>query len=319
MMVNSILLSLLTLAQTTVSSAQTFIPAPGNFPAKGDGDFAGGIFSISLSELPKYAGAGGTGPEAPTSPGPKTSGSGPYPAVMTTDSTLPGHTIFAPRTPPAGNLSLPFIAWGNGACMLNAGAYERLLVEIASYGYVIAADGNPTSSGSTSQQSKVQDMRDSLDWAFSGKANKYGNIDLTKVTTAGHSCGGLEAMSTAYHDDRVKRIIMFNIAIFQDDRRYLLQEIKVPVAYLIGGSKDMGYSTSAKDFALLNKGLPKLRANLDTGHGGTFSATNGGKQGKAAVAYLEWQWRDNRTAKDYILNGGLTKDKWLSVEHANWS
>lgn len=222
---------------------QTFQPKPGNFPAKGDGDYAGGIFSIPLSELPQYAGPGGTGPEAPKGAGAKTSGSGPYPAAMTTDSTLPGHTIFAPKTPPAGNLSLPFIAWGNGACMLNAGEYERLLVEIASYGYVIAADGTPTGSGfSSGQQSKVQDMRDSLDWAFAGKAKKYGNIDLTKVTTAGHSCGGLEAMSTAYHDDRVKRIMKFNIAIFQDNRRYLLQEIKVPVAYFIGGSKDMGYT-----------------------------------------------------------------------------
>jgi len=218
-----------------------FVPAPGSFPAKADGDYAGGIFSIPLSELPKYAGAGGTGPEAPKGAGVKTFGSGPYPAAMTTDSTLPGHTIFAPRVPPVGNISLPFIAWGNGACMLNAGEYERLLVEIASYGYVIAADGSPTGGGNG--QSKVQDMRDSVDWAFAGKAKKYGDVDLTKVTTAGHSCGGLEAMSTAYHDDRVKRIIMFNIAIFQDDRRYLLREIKVPVAYLIGGSKDMGYTT----------------------------------------------------------------------------
>jgi hypothetical protein len=234
----NILLPLLGLAPSALSQ---FVPAPGNFPAKADGDYAGGIFSIPLSELPKYAGAGGTGPEAPTGAGAKTSGSGPYPAVMTTDSTLPGHTIFAPKTPPGGNLSLPFIAWGNGACMLNAGEYERLLVEIASYGYVIAADGSPTGGGSA--QSKVQDMRDSVDWAFAGKAKKYGNVDLTKVTTAGHSCGGLEAMSTAYHDDRIKRIIMFNIAIFQDDRRYLLREIKVPVAYLIGGSKDMGYTT----------------------------------------------------------------------------
>jgi hypothetical protein len=37
--------------------------------------------------------------------------------------------------------------------------------------------------------------------------------------------------------------MLFNIAIFQDDRRYLLQEIKVPVLYLIGGAKDMGYTT----------------------------------------------------------------------------
>ncbi|KAF1945088.1 hypothetical protein EJ02DRAFT_397213 [Clathrospora elynae] len=318
-MVKSIFLPLLGLAPTVLSIAlpQSFTPKPGNFPAKGDGDFAGGIFSVSLSELPKYSGAGGTGPEAPKGAGAKTSGSGPYPAQMTTDSTLPGHTIFAPKTPPAGNLSLPFIAWGNGACTLNAGDYENLLVEIASYGYVIAADGSPTGSGG-SQQSKVQDMRDSLDWAFANKAKKYGNIDLTRVTTAGHSCGGLEAMSTAYHDNRVKRILMFNIAIFQDDRRYLLQEIKVPVAYLIGGPKDMGYTTSAKDYALLNAGIPKLRANLDTGHGGTFSAANGGKEGKAAVAYLEWQWRNNETAKAYILNGGLTKDNWV-VEEANWT
>lgn len=67
---------------------------------------------------------------------------------------------------------------------------------------MIAADGTPTGSSGTQTQSKVQDMRDSLDWATAGKAAKYGNIDLTKLTTAGHSCGGQEAMSTAYHDDR---------------------------------------------------------------------------------------------------------------------
>jgi dienelactone hydrolase len=118
------------------------------------------------------------------------------------------------------------------------------LVEIASWGYLVAADGTPTGSGfAQGQQSKVQDMRDSLDWAFAGKGKKYGNIDLTKVTTAGHSCGGLESYSNAYHDERVKGVMLFNIAIFQDDRRYLLQEIKVPVLYLIGGSKDMGYTT----------------------------------------------------------------------------
>jgi hypothetical protein len=37
--------------------------------------------------------------------------------------------------------------------------------------------------------------------------------------------------------------MMFNIAIFQDNRRYLLSEIKVPVAYFIGGKPDMGYTT----------------------------------------------------------------------------
>jgi hypothetical protein len=202
-MVQLHLLAALSAAPSVLSVAlpQTFKPAPGNFPAKADGDYAGGIFSIPLSDLPKYTGglpAGGS--EAPRGNGQKTSGSGPYPAHMLTDSSLPGHTIFAPKTPPAGNLSLPFIAWGNGACTLQSGTYENFLVEIASYGYVIAADGLPTGGGSS--QSKVQLMRDSVDWAMAGKAAKYGNVDTTKISTAGHSCGGLEAMSVAYHDDR---------------------------------------------------------------------------------------------------------------------
>jgi len=78
---------------------------------------------------------------------------------------------------------------------------------------------------------------------------------------------------------------------------------------------------SAKDYALLNAGLPKLRINLDAGHGGTYQATNGGKFGKAAVAYLEWQWRGNATSKSAIFDpqsaGSLVKDNW-TVESANW-
>jgi hypothetical protein len=85
---------------------------------------------------------------------------------------------------------MPFMAWGNGGCGHNAGEYHNLLVDIASYGYIIAADGSSTGTGFTQrQQSKVQDMRDSLDWAFAGKVGKYGTVDLNKVTTAGHSCG----------------------------------------------------------------------------------------------------------------------------------
>lgn len=64
---------------------------------------------------------------------------------------------------------------------------------------------------------------------------------LDKEVANWASCGGLEAMSTAYHNPKVKRVLMFNIAIFQDNKRYLLQELKVPVAWFIGGPKDMGY------------------------------------------------------------------------------
>ena len=44
-------------------------------------------------------------------------GTGPYPAIMLTESTLPTHTVFRPKDMTAiGNSNkLPVLAWGNGA------------------------------------------------------------------------------------------------------------------------------------------------------------------------------------------------------------
>ncbi|KAH9905153.1 hypothetical protein F4778DRAFT_695755 [Xylariomycetidae sp. FL2044] len=305
--------------------AGTFVPSPGHFPETGDDTIAGGIFCISLPDLATYLQRTGnnpaaTGTESPTGAGTVTSGSGPYPAQMTSDPGLPNHTIYAPVSPPPEDVSMPFISWGNGGCATSSATYRNFLTEIASYGYIIAADG-PISGGGAAQ-SKVQDSRDSIDWAMGGGAAKFGTIDLENITTAGHSCGGLEAMSTAYHDERVKRIMMFDIAIFQDERRYLLEEITVPVAWFVGGPKDMGYPNAEKDYGLLNEGLPAYKASLDTGHGGTYSATNGGKFGKAAVAYLQWQYRNDEAAKAILLDseaeGSLVSQNW-NVTYKNWN
>ena len=45
-------------------------------------------------------------------------GTGQYPAIMTSESSLPTHTIFRPQNIEAfgGTDKLPLIAWGNGAC-----------------------------------------------------------------------------------------------------------------------------------------------------------------------------------------------------------
>jgi dienelactone hydrolase len=135
---------------------------------------------------------------------------------------------------------MPLIAWGNGGCATDPSSHRNTLIELASHGYVIAADG--IAGGNTgASQSMVKDMKASLDWFMKGGAAKYGTVNTNNITTMGHSCGGLEAMSTAYRDERVKRVVLFNIAIFQDERRYLLSEIKIPVAWFVGGPNDMGY------------------------------------------------------------------------------
>jgi hypothetical protein len=147
MYLRSSIFTLIPLALSAALPQPSFAPSPGNYPATGDGDYAGGIFSIPLSDLGKYANTGQPGgSEAPKGNGQKTSGSGPFPAQMTTDASLAGHTIFAPKVPPTGNVSIPVIVWGNGACTLGAGTYQNLLVEIASCAYFEGAISCPVSS-----------------------------------------------------------------------------------------------------------------------------------------------------------------------------
>jgi len=71
---------------------------------------------------------------------------------------------------------------------------------------------------------------------------------------------------------------------------------------------------SEKDYALLPPGLPVYWTSLDTGHQGTYAATNGGKFGKTAVAYLQWQFRGNDTSKaicqDAKAPASLVSDNW---------
>jgi len=54
---------------------------------------------------------------------------------------------------------------------------------------------------------------------------------------------------------------------------------------------------------------------------GTYSAANGGKFGKAAVAYLNWQLKNDMQAKATCFaqdEGSLAADKW-DVKSKNWS
>jgi len=300
------------------------------FPARGDNGEVGGIFGLGKGGLPKLneinskgAGIAATGPEAPRAGRAMTNGgSGPYNAGYVTDESLPNHTIYAPKTPP--NVKMPVIVWGNGGCFSSGVMFADFLTEIASYGYLILANGNApkASKGGLSslasmlggKQTKISDLTASIDWATKGSGKKYGDIDVSKLAVAGQSCGGLEAYSTSYHDDRVKRTVLFNSGVIDAEKRYLLKELKAPVAYFLGGPKDVAYANGEADYPLLPAGLPAVKCSLDSGHMGTYMATGGGKFGKAAVAYFEWQFRDDAKSKlkftDPKSEGSLVKDNW---------
>ena len=72
----------------------------------------------------------------------------------------------------------------------------------------------------------------------------------------------------------------------------LLQKLRIPVAYFIGGERDILYGGAVADIALYEV-APLFWASLDIPgndpHAGTFREKNGGAFGVAGVAWLKWR------------------------------
>lgn len=184
-------------------------------------------------------------------------GSGPFPAVMTQDATLPTHTIYRPaRLDAAGLPKLPIIAWGNGACVNVGNRFRPFLSEIASHGYLAIAIGpiGPKEAETVDSSSKVRgqpaavssaakrtanspkidyipsdtaasQLTDAVDWAIAENKRPgspyYGKLDTAKIAVMGQSCGGLQA-SAAARDPRVSVLGIWNSGLFDDAERIRL-------------------------------------------------------------------------------------------------
>jgi hypothetical protein len=66
--------------------------------------------------------------------------------------------------------------------------------------------------------------------------------------------------------------------------------------------------------------IPLIKLNLDVGHGGTYMEKQGGKFGKAAVNFFNWQMKGDVAAGSLFLapNSALTTDGW-KIETKNWN
>jgi enterochelin esterase-like enzyme len=248
-------------------------------------------------------------------------GSGPYPAIMEVDPSLPGHVIYRPATlPKPTQRKLGVYAWGNGACTDDAASSRNHLLEIASYGYLVVVPGYigaelaahrkaqpPAPQGTLNLATTTADVKAGLDWALAqnGRAgSKYrGLIDTSAVAVAGFSCGGVQALGLAA-DPRVKALIVDNSGIFPDDSikipgmdlpKSALAKIHTPVLYLMGGPTDIAWANGTDDFKRINH-VPAALVALPVGHGGTYADPYGGAAAAISVDWLEWQLRGDKSA-----------------------
>ncbi|KAF2403556.1 hypothetical protein EJ06DRAFT_471349 [Trichodelitschia bisporula] len=262
-------------------------------------------------------------------------GSGPYKAQYWPGSagSLPEHTIYAPKTPPAGG-KMPLLVWANGACGSNGAGFSNFLTEIASWGVLVVANGNPKGAwgattpnyagslmgGTEGDKTRASLLTEALDWAEKGAAGgKFGTIDMARVGAAGQSCGGVEAYSASVFEKRVKVIGIYNTGVIDPGRRHYLKEIKQPIGYFYGGEKDFSAKYIMQDFKDIPATLPAIMSSLQVGHMGTYFEPHGGKFGVISVAFWKWQLQGDQASKALFFNKSSTlyKDGW-SIDMSHW-
>jgi len=286
---------------------------------------------IGLSTVSPLFSQGTTSAGQPASRTVEDGGTGPYSAIMLSDNTLPTHTIFRPK-----DLSvfgeknkLPIIAWGNGACANSPWEHVNFLSEVSSYGFLVIAIGPMPQEGQRgSGSSKSSQLIDAINWAIAQNSDKaspyYNKINIAKIAVSGMSCGGLQTLETA-PDPRVTTAVICNSGILGTagsgmagmpnlTKDHLLK-LHTPTLYILGGEKDIAYGNGMDDFKRINH-VPVFVANMDVGHGGTYSKPHGGEFAKVATAWYKWQLKDDIEAGKMFTGNpcGLSLDPNWKVE-----
>jgi hypothetical protein len=199
--------------------------------------------------------------------------------------------------------------WGNGGCSADATGQAPFLTQLASHGVLVIASGTPGGQGSTT----ADVMKQSIDFitANAGKeGGAFANVDASRITAAGWSCGGVEAYAQIW-DARVQSVGIWSSGLLTNYTA--AQNFRKPVFFFLGGQSDIAYANGERDYAAMPAGVPKWKGNLNVGHGGTYTDVNGGKFGVIGSHWVEWTMRGNASAAEYLTGSGATNDGWSVV------
>ncbi len=243
-------------------------------------------------------------------------GSGPYEAIAVTEATLRDYVVYRPENIAAAKQekALPVVIFANGGCNDTSLPFERMLSEIASHGYIVIALGamQDRLDDRALNKSPNEKMPEAVDWiaeqTSSKKSDYYQAVNLDSIAYAGQSCGGAQVLAMA-EDPRIKTYLMFNSGIgdmtMSEADRDSLNQVHVPIVYIIGGESDVAFDNAQLDYERLDQ-VPVAFANaIDGGHSGTFEEPYGGSFAKMALKWLDWQLKDQETEAQVFLKGEL--------------
>ncbi|MEJ2858940.1 MULTISPECIES: cellulose binding domain-containing protein [unclassified Saccharothrix] len=231
------------------------------------------------------------------------------------------YTVYRPANPQSAGRLLPVLAFGNGACAHTDGSeVVRALTFIASKGFVVvdtaSANGSPNGVPSGSPIPTL--LTNAITWAEREQTRSGAplaqRLDLTKVATAGHSCGGLEALVAA-QDPRVRAVAALNSGFFADDSfgypRSEVTKLHSPALFMDGGPTDIAYSNNQATYDLAT--VPAILArHPQAGHTGFITGPQMTDGMTTLVHFLDMALNNNQTARTYLMSpsGLAAKYPW---------
>jgi len=210
---------------------------------------------------------------------------------------------------------------------------DKFLRDIASHGYIVISLGyawrRPMSKNPADRDKDPTDfsqMSQAMTWAAERTSDPvdelYEHIDISRIAVAGHSCGGLQAIKISA-DPRVLTSMIFDSGVYNQPggrskikvTKEELANLHGPIVYFTGGPSDIAHPNASDDVERI-KHVPVFFGWLPVGHGGTFSAPDGGDWAEVAVKWLDWQLKKYSTAGKWFLGRdcGLCRDERWTVE-----
>ncbi len=251
-------------------------------------------------------------------------GSGPYKAIAVREKTLTDFVVYHPVNMNWATMrekgKLPVLVFANGGCMDTSIAYENMLTDIASYGYVVVAIGELQmfAQHEKDQHTPSSMVVKAMDWICQQAADKasvyYDKVDVEKIAAAGHSCGGAQVLANAA-DQRLKTYLILNAGMgkmkMAGASKKSLKGLHAPILYLVGGTTDVAWENAQMDYKAIKKNPVVLADNTKSGHGGTYEETNGGANARMVRAWLDWQLKGKKEHDALFLQGDLKGyDDW---------